>query len=548
VSEESAAGTPDRAWSTSPFRLPGYEVGKVLGRGGFGVVFGARDEAFNRAVAIKVLFVAFDDDSHARFDRERFAMGAVSGHPNIVDVYTSGYDELGRPYLVMELMTGGSFADRIRRRGGMSWQAAVDVAVKLAGALETAHRAGVLHRDIKPANVLMSAYGEPQLADFGISRIEASPAQNSGSAITFTPLYAAPELLSGRPASPESEVYALAATLFAMISGSAAFQRDDDAHLIALLHRVATEPLPDLRERGVPEPVWRVIERAMAKDPIERQRSAARLGDDLRRAQEALGLRSTAMHVLVDFAALSFTGSGARTSSERRDRPGARLASRPLHFIWIVDTSESMAAAGKLDALDHALREALSSLRDVAADNPHAEVLVRCLTFSSGVEWAIAAPTAVEDVASIDLHAGGYTDMGAALAEVAGQMRVPPMEPRSLPPALVLISDGRPTDDFSAGLRQLMAEPWGAKAVRLAVAIGGDADQHVLARFIGRPDIKPFAARNATELVHLVRWASTVASRVASAPRGEETEPEAIEPPPIGHRAVSDDGVIPSTW
>ena len=123
-----------------------------------------------------MLLVAFKDDAHARFDRERFAMGAVSGHPNIVDVYTSGYDELGRPYLVMALMNGGSFGDRIRRRGGMSWQAAVDVAVKLAGALETAHRAGVLHRDIKPENVLMSAYGEPQLADFGISRIDASSA------------------------------------------------------------------------------------------------------------------------------------------------------------------------------------------------------------------------------------------------------------------------------------------------------------------------------------------------------------------------------------
>ena len=301
-----------------------------------------------------------------------------------------------------------------------------------------------------------------------------------------------------------------------MIAGTAAFQHDDDQHVLALLHRVATEPLPDLRQRGVPEPIWRVIERAMAKDPIDRQRSAARFGDDLRGAQQALGLTPTAMHVLVDFASLSSTASGADLSGERRDavRPGSRLASRPLHFIWIVDTSESMAVGGKIDALNLALREALPSLRDVAVDNPHIQVLVRCLTFSTGVEWAIPAPTPVDEIASINLRAGGYTDMGAALVEVARQMRVPPMEPRSLPPALVLISDGRPTDDFSAGLHQLVSEPWGAKAVRLAVAIGGDADQHVLARFIGRPDIKPFAASNAAELVHLVRWASTVASRV----------------------------------
>ncbi|MDP9334728.1 MAG: protein kinase [Actinomycetota bacterium] len=525
--------------------LPGYQVGEVVGRGGFGVVFAARDEAFNRKVAIKVLSLQFDDDAHARFNHERLAMGAVSGHPNIVDVYASGFDPLDRPYLVMEYMTGGSFAQRLRRRGPMKWEAAVDAGIKLAGALETAHRAGVLHRDIKPENVLVSAYGEPQLADFGISHIENDPALLTSGAPTFTPLYAAPEVLNGGPSSPASEVYSLAATVFALIAGKAAFQNDDDEHPVALLYRIATEQLPDLRALGVPGAVAAVIERAMTKDPIRRQRSAAQLGNDLRDAQTSLGLSPTAMHILIVTVSTPSSIVPIEDEPSGGARPGSRLASRPMHFIWIVDCSGSMAADGKIEALNRAIRDALPSLREVAADNPHAQVLVRCLAFSTGIEWVIATPTPAEEVASVALCAGGSTDMGAALVEVARQMRVPPMEPRALPPALVLVSDGRPTDDVSSGLERLLAEPWGAKAVRLAIAIGRDADHGVLTRFIAHPDIMPLRANNADELVHFVRWASTIASRIASSPIAEHTLGSAVVPQPLRRRR---DGTLATTW
>lgn len=200
------------------------------------------------------------------------------------------------------------------------------------------------------------------------------------------------------------------------------------------------------------------------------------------------------------------------------ERPGQALRRRPLHFIWIADCSGSMKADGKIQALNNAIRETIPHLRDVAEQNPFAELLVRAVSFSSDVRWHIPTPTPVEQLVWPDLTAGGHTRMGVALSQVADALRVPPMEPRSLRPALVLISDGQPTDDFEIGLAQLMAQQWGAKAVRLAVAIGRDADHRVLDRFIANPEIRPALAHNPEQLTQFIRWASTVASRVASTP------------------------------
>src|ERR1035441_2600778 len=166
--------------------------------------------------------------------------------------------------------------------------------------------------------------------------------------------------------------------------------------------------------------------------------------------------------------------------------PGeGKLSARPLHVIWILDCSGSMKANGKIQALNTAIREAIPALQQAARDNPEAQVLVRALRFSRGAQWHIAVPTPAEEGKWEDLTADAHTDMGKALAMVAEELKVPPMKPRSLPPVLVLISDGQPTDDFSVGLKKLMDQPWGRAAVRLAIAIGQDADLDVLQRFIG---------------------------------------------------------------
>jgi uncharacterized protein YegL len=175
---------------------------------------------------------------------------------------------------------------------------------------------------------------------------------------------------------------------------------------------------------------------------------------------------------------------------------------------------------------------------------------VRCVSFSTGVRWVVDQPTPVSELSWRDLHASGYTEMGAALASVAEQMHVPPMEERALRPALVLISDGQPTDDFAAGLRRLMSEPWGAKAVRLAIAIGRDADLDVLSQFVGHPEIRPMQATNAPQLVHLIRWASTAAARVASLPAARDgTSVDDLMPPPMpppANRVPGADAAV--TW
>jgi uncharacterized protein YegL len=177
-----------------------------------------------------------------------------------------------------------------------------------------------------------------------------------------------------------------------------------------------------------------------------------------------------------------------------------------------------MAADGKIQALNNAIRETIPHLRDVAVDNPFAQMLVRALTFSTGARWHIEQPTPVESLVWTDLVAGGFTDLGAALTALAAELEVPPMEQRALPPALVLISDGQPTDDWEDGLARLLTSPWGSRSVRLAIAIGRDAERSVLQEFIGRDDVEPGTANNPEQLAQMIRWASTVASRVASTP------------------------------
>jgi uncharacterized protein YegL len=198
------------------------------------------------------------------------------------------------------------------------------------------------------------------------------------------------------------------------------------------------------------------------------------------------------------------------------ERPGSVVARRPLHFFVVADCSGSMAADGKMQALNTAMRETLPHLVSVAGQNPHAELLLRVLAFSTGARWHVEKPTAVESFEWRDLEPGGYTDLGAALLELAAQLAVPPMEERALPPAIILVSDGMPTDDWRRGLGALLDQPWGGRAVRMAVGIGRDADREVLQRFIGRDDSAPLNASNPEQLVRLIRWASTHAGRVAS--------------------------------
>lgn len=203
-------------------------------------------------------------------------------------------------------------------------------------------------------------------------------------------------------------------------------------------------------------------------------------------------------------------------------RPGGELATRPLHFIWICDCSGSMSVDGKIQQLNYAIGNAIPDMQKVADENPNADVLVRAIRFSSGAQWHISQPVPVKDFKWPDLTADGVTDMGKALTMVAEQLKL--LTERGLPPVLVLVSDGQPTDDFETGLQDLMSQPWGKKAVRIAIAIGEDADTDVLQKFIGNVEIKPLQANNAETLVKYIKWVSTAVLQSASSPASQSPD------------------------
>lgn len=223
-------------------------------------------------------------------------------------------------------------------------------------------------------------------------------------------------------------------------------------------------------------------------------------------------------------------------------RPGPAIARRPLHFIWLCDCSGSMAADGKINALNSAIRETIPHMRNVARDNPHAEVLVRAVRFGATAAWQVEEPTPVASFDwSEDLVAGGETAMGGALNLVAQQLAMPPMEQRALPPVLALVSDGQPTDDFAGALRSLMSLPWGQKAVRVAVAIGQDADRDVLQNFIGNSSMAPLEANNPEALIRSLRWISTAVVKQVSVPTTAQADPLTPPPPPATQSGTDQD-------
>ncbi|MEB3235738.1 MAG: VWA domain-containing protein [Cyanobacteriota bacterium] len=201
--------------------------------------------------------------------------------------------------------------------------------------------------------------------------------------------------------------------------------------------------------------------------------------------------------------------------------PAIQLSTRPLHFIYLCDCSGSMAAQGKMQSLNQAIRQSLPSMAAVASQNPEATIAVRVIAFADEARWQLQQPTPVDQVRWQDLEPGGLTAMGAALQLLAQDLAAPTMPQHALPPVFVLISDGQPTDDFETGLKALMAQPWARKAVRLAVAIGQDADLDVLQDFIGEPSVKPMQASNATALAHYIEWASTAVVSSASTPSSQ---------------------------
>ena len=200
--------------------LPGYTNIAEIATGSFATVYRAVELGTGRAVALKVLRVA-DTSPHMveAFKKELGALALLSNHPNVTTLYRTFFTPEGRPVLVLELCRE-SLAQRVRRSGPMPAQEVAQVGVKVAGALETAHRSGLLHRDMKPQNILVSQFGEPVLADFGVVALQVS-AQSTEGVFGFTTLHAPPEALEGLHLSPAADIYGLASTMYQLLLGRA---------------------------------------------------------------------------------------------------------------------------------------------------------------------------------------------------------------------------------------------------------------------------------------------------------------------------------------
>ena len=200
--------------------IAGLTDWRPLARGGFATVWEARQQTLDRLVAVKVDQRTLDDPKERRrFLREAGAAGRLSGHHAIVTVHDAGILPDGRPYLVMELCPGGSLTTWLKDGERPSQEKVRDVGVRIADALAAAHSNGVLHRDVKPANIMIDAYGQPGLADFGLAAMPQPGQDLSVTMEALTPAYAPKEVLYQRPPSAYGDVFSLAATLYALLDG-----------------------------------------------------------------------------------------------------------------------------------------------------------------------------------------------------------------------------------------------------------------------------------------------------------------------------------------
>ena len=256
----------------------GYEDLVRIDQGGFATIYRARDTRFDRAVALKVLHSDnLTQRQLRRFRTECMATGRVSSHPNIVTVYDAGTTRGNRPWLAMEYCSGGSLASRVANDGPLPVSDVISIGARLCSALSAAHQAGILHRDVKPANVLLTSYGEPALADFGIASVVVGEDTVTGTA-AYTVVHAAPEILEGQAGSPAADIYSLGSTLFTLLAGKAPFAREASAGLAPLVGRIMVNDLPALERPGVPPELEELLRRCMAAEPRDRPASAAELG------------------------------------------------------------------------------------------------------------------------------------------------------------------------------------------------------------------------------------------------------------------------------
>ncbi|WP_150245394.1 serine/threonine-protein kinase [Nocardiopsis quinghaiensis] len=245
-----------------------YVLRRELGRGGMGVVWEAFDPSLDRVVAIKQVLLpdhltdSERADAHGRVRREARSAARIS-HPTVITVHDV-LEYGGNPWVVMELIEGGSLQERLDERGALPVDVVAEIAESLLKAVQAANAAGVLHRDIKPGNIMVSLDGRVVLTDFGIATVEGGPSITRTGALVGSPEYMPPERLEGAPADHRGDLWSIGVTLLAAVEGASPFHRDS---LTAAIAAVISAPLPPMTHTGWLKPV---ITGLLERDPDRR--------------------------------------------------------------------------------------------------------------------------------------------------------------------------------------------------------------------------------------------------------------------------------------
>ncbi|MDY6843472.1 MAG: serine/threonine-protein kinase [Thermodesulfobacteriota bacterium] len=250
--------------------LGGYEIERELGRGGMGVVYKAHELSLNRKVAVKVLSrkLSTDEEFIKRFKREAQVIASLN-HPNIVNILSYG-EEHDLYYFAMEYITGQDLGQILQDKTSIPLDEALSITSQVASALAEAGTKGVVHRDLKPSNIMIDSIGRAKVTDFGVAHFEDSDAKLTRTGLFLgTPEYASPEQATGKQLDVRSDIYALGAVLYRMLSGKPPITGESP---LAVVTKIATEPVPPIGEinPALPKPVCNLIDKMMAKDPHER--------------------------------------------------------------------------------------------------------------------------------------------------------------------------------------------------------------------------------------------------------------------------------------
>ena len=291
------------AFAFAPPTIPGFELNELLGRGGSGVAWRARDTRLDRTVAIKFL-LNNEKDAKAEANSERLSREAAAAanllHPSIVQVHQIG-EAGGVPFLVMEYVEGGSLAEELRA-GPMPAEKSVELVTSIADAVQHSHEKGIIHRDIKPGNILLSLTGVPQVCDFGLARkLDADYSLHQTGDVVGTPAYMPPEQARGEVADERSDVYSIGAVLYELLCGRSPFQA---AHPWEILYQVTTiDPLP-LRQlnSAIPIDLETICQKCLEKNSDRRYQTAADLAADLKRYAEGKPIHARPVSALGKFS------------------------------------------------------------------------------------------------------------------------------------------------------------------------------------------------------------------------------------------------------